>query len=76
MKEEKDIRDDEIRVIGGDDGQDKKPQGWKWLLLLIAGIIIGVVVWQLKSGNPEPLPSDESTDQGYFDPVKSPTQKT
>ena len=69
MNVEKDIRDDEIRVIGGDDGQDKKPQGWKWLLLLLAGIIIGVVIWQLKPEPPEPLPPDESIEQGYFDPI-------
>ena len=69
MNAEKDIRDDEIRVIGGDDGQDKKPQGWKWLLLLLAGMILGVVIWQLKPEDPEPLPPDESTEQGYFDPV-------
>ena len=69
MNTEKDIRDDEIRVIGGDDGQDKKPQGWKWLLLLLAGIIIGVVIWQLKPEPPEPLPPDESIEQGYFDPI-------
>ena len=69
MNTEKDIRDDEIRVIGGDDGQDKKPQGWKWLLLLLAGMIIGVVIWQLKPEDPEPSPPDESTEQGYFDPV-------
>ena len=69
MKTEKDIRDDEIRVIGGDDDHDKKPQGWKWLLLLLAGIIIGVIIWQLKPENPEPLPPDESIEQGYYDPV-------
>ena len=69
MNAEKDIRDDEIRVIGGNDDQDKKPQGWKWLLLLLAGIIIGVVIWQLKPENPELLPPDEPIEQGYYDPV-------
>lgn len=67
MKEANDIRDDEIRVIGGDD-QSKKPQGWKWLLLLLAGIVIGIVVWQVLPSKQEP-PIEEPLEQGYFDPV-------
>ena len=39
MSKEKDIRDDEIRVIGSDDGQRKKFQGWKWLVLLLLAAV-------------------------------------
>lgn len=72
MNAEKEIRDDEIRVIGGNDDQDKKLQGWKWLLLLLAGIIIGVVIWQLSPETSEPS-SDEPIEQGYFEPVPEAT---
>ena len=64
---EKDIKDDEIRVIGGDE-QVKKPQGWKWLLLLLLGIIVGIVVWQLIPSTQEP-PGEEPPEPGYFDPT-------
>lgn len=61
---EKDIRDDEIRVIGEDD--KVKFNGWKWLLLLLAGIVIGFVVWALlpqKHEDPK-----EDPEQGVFEP--------
>lgn len=61
---EKDIRDDEIRVIGEDD--KAKFNGWKWLLLLLAGIVIGFVVWALlpqKHEDPK-----EDPEQGVFEP--------
>lgn len=62
-----DIKDDEIRVIGGDDN-GKKPQGWKWLLLLLAGIAIGIVVWQVLPSPSKPNP-EEMDGPAYFDPV-------
>lgn len=78
MKPEKDIRDDEIRVIGGNDEQDKKPLGWKWLLLLVAGIFIGIVVWQALPGRKASTTVEPTTEEpnvetsmetGYYDPV-------
>lgn len=68
MIEEKDIREDEIRVIGGDESSGKMPRGWKWLLLLLAGLIVGLVVWQLWPKRPEPLLPDPN-ELGVFDPV-------
>ena len=62
-----DIKDDEIRVIGGDDN-GKKPQGWKWLLLLLAGIAIGIVVWQVLPSPSKPKHA-EIDGPAYFDPV-------
>ena len=75
---EKDIRDDEIRVIG----EAKKPKfnGWKWLLLLLAGILIGGILWMvLPSEHKTPdektteklagEPVEESIEQGVFDPT-------
>ena len=46
MREEKDIRDDEIRVIGDSDKQ--QPKSNKWLPAVIIGIvaIVGVAVWR------------------------------
>lgn len=77
MKEQKEIRDDEIRIIGGDDNFGHKPQGWKWLLLLLAGIIIGIVIWQLWPTKPES--PKEDPEPGVFDPtnevVEQPTVK-
>lgn len=67
MSKEKDIRDDEIRVIGSDDGQRKKFQGWKWLVLLVAGIVIGIIVWQALPEKQEPIVED-TAELGYFDP--------
>lgn len=79
MSKEKDIRDDEIRVIGSDDGQRKKFQGWKWLVLLVAGIVIGIIVWQALPVKQEPIVEDIA-EPGYFDHdsniQEQPIQKT
>lgn len=64
MKEINEIRDDEIRVIGEE--KPPKPQGWKWLLLLAAGIVIGIVIWQIWPSKPEPPVVDP--EQGVFEP--------
>ncbi len=69
---EKDIRDDEIRVIGEDD--KAKFNGWKWLLLLLAGIVIGLVVWALlpqKHEDPK-----ENPEQGVFEPGNDSVEPT
>ena len=69
---EKDIRDDEIRVIGEDD--KAKFNGWKWLLLLLAGIVIGFVVWALlpqKHEDPK-----EDPEQGVFEPGNDSVEPT
>ena len=69
---EKDIRDDEIRVIGEDD--KAKFNGWKWLLLLLAGIVIGLVVWALlpqKHEDPK-----EDPEQGVFEPGNDSVEQT
>ena len=69
---EKDIRDDEIRVIGEDD--KVKFNGWKWLLLLFAGIVIGFVVWALlpqKHEDPK-----EDPEQGVFEPGNDSVEPT
>lgn len=69
---EKDIRDDEIRVIGEDD--KAKFNGWKWLLLLLAGIVIGLVVWALlpqKHEDPK-----EDPEQGVFEPGNDSVEPT
>ena len=64
MKEINEIRDDEIRVIGEE--KPPKPQGWKWLLLLLAGIIIGIIIWQVWPSKPtSPV---EEPEQGVFEP--------
>ena len=76
MKEINEIRDDEIRVIGEE--KPPKPQGWKWLLLLIAGLIIGIIIWQVWPSKPEP-PIDNPTEPGVFEPttelVEQPAEK-
>lgn len=41
----RDIRDDEIRVIGEE--EKVRFKGWKWFLLLLAGIAIGFVIWRI-----------------------------
>ena len=64
MKEMNEIRDDEIRVIGEE--KPSKPQGWKWLLLLLAVIVIGIVIWKLWPSEPEPPVVD--SEQGVFEP--------
>lgn len=65
MKEINEIRDDEIRVIGEE--KPPKPQGWKWLLLLLAGIIVGIIIWQVwPSKQTSPV---EEPEQGVFEPT-------
>ena len=64
MKEINEIRDDEIRIIGEE--KLPKPQGWKWLLLLLAGIVIGIVIWKVWPSKPEPPVIDP--EPGVFEP--------
>lgn len=66
MKEMNEIRDDEIRIIGEE--KPPKPIGWKWLLLLLAGIIAGIVIWQVWPSKPEPT-IDDPTEPGVFEPT-------
>ena len=77
MKQVRDISDDEIRIIGEDD-HDKKPQGWKWLLLLLLGLAIGILIWQEMPSKTAP-PIGDPIEQGYFDPtpeeVEQPAEK-
>lgn len=60
-----DIGDDEIRIIGEEPKTGYK--GWKWLLLLLAGIAVGLVVWLMLPDETEPIM--EEVEQGVFDPV-------
>lgn len=62
---ERDIRDDEIRVIG-----EKRPKfkGWKWFLLLLAGIVVGAALYALFKPK-ENQPVKEPDEPGYFDPT-------
>ena len=74
---EKPIKEDEIRIIGGEEESTaKKPLGWKWLLLLLVGILIGGILWRVLSNkaevqtNPQSESLTESSmEPGYFDPV-------
>lgn len=68
--DEKPIQDDEIRVIGGDDITGGKFRGWKWLLLLMGGIALGIVIWQVLSDHSETKQIPDIPDEpAYFDPV-------
>ena len=60
-----DIGDDEIRIIGEEPKTGYK--GWKWLLLLLAGIAVGLAVWLMLPDETEPI--KEEVEQGVFDPV-------
>ena len=72
MKEINEIRDDEIRVIGEE--KPPKPQGWKWLLLLLAGVVIGVIIWQVWPSKPtSPV---EDPEQGVFEPSNEVVETT
>ena len=72
MKEINEIRDDEIRVIGEE--KPPKPQGWKWLLLLLAGVIIGIIIWQAWPS--EPTSPVEDPEQGVFEPSNEVVETT
>ncbi|MFG6341868.1 MAG: hypothetical protein K1V70_06905 [Alistipes sp.] len=70
MKEEKEIRDDEIRVIGDSDKQ--QPKSNKWLLAVIIGIvaIVGVAVWRVVHSECKSIES-EQIEPTYFEPQDS-----
>ena len=63
MKDLKDIRDDEIRVLGSDDGNKASRYKWLWWVLPLAVLGVAGVVWLLagRPSEPEPVP--------YFEPV-------
>lgn len=66
MREEKDIRDDEIRVIGGsDEPQPTKPNKWVFVALVVAVICAVVVVWWAVHSSERP---SEETEPAYFEP--------
>ena len=60
-----DIGEDEIRIIGEEPKTGFK--GWKWLLLLLAGIVVGLAVWLMLPDRTAPIM--EEVEQGVFDPV-------
>ena len=65
-----DIRDDEIRVIGEE--QQPKYKGWKWLLLFLAGLIIGGILWWILAETHEKMPEalpEPPIESGYFEPM-------
>lgn len=66
---EKEIRDDEIRVIGEE--RKTKYKGWKLFLCLFAGIVVGAVLYSVLRPKEE-LP-DVPVEPGYFDPVPEET---
>ena len=68
MREEKDIRDDEIRVIGGgsDEPQPTKPNKGVFVALVV--VVIGVVVWWAVHSSEHP---SEETEPAYFEPQDS-----
>ena len=69
MREEKDIRDDEIRVIGGsDEPQPTKPNKWVFVALVVAVICAVVVVWWAVHSSERP---SEETEPAYFEPQDS-----
>ena len=67
----RDIRDDEIRVIGEE--TTTRFQGWKWLLLLLAGIAVGCIVWAVLPQKPK-TPVDDP-EQGVFEPSNGVTEQ-
>jgi len=69
---EKEIRDDEIRIIGDENVNVNKPIAWKWFLLLLAGMLVGGILWWALSPREE---HPEDPEPGYFDPSPSTTSK-
>lgn len=69
---EKDIRDDEIRVIG----EEEKPKfkGWIAFLMLLAGIIVGAVLYTVFKPKEE-APKGEPEEPGYFEPIPEVTEQ-
>jgi len=66
-------RTQRIRTVDTDSGclpigeeKPPKPQGWKWLLLLLAGIIVGTIIWKVWPS--EPTSPIEDPEQGVFEP--------
>ena len=74
--DEKEIRDDEIRIIGEE--EKTKFNGWKWLVLLLAGIVIGSIVWMVLPRHVE-LDGIERTnaefEPGVFEPTEKPIEQ-
>lgn len=70
---DKPIGDNEIRIIGADKylkdkNPNKKPFNWKWLLLVLAILLVGGILWWALA--PKPASSiKEITESGYFDPA-------
>lgn len=65
-----DIREDEIRIVGGK--EKARFKGWRWLLLLFVVIAIGTAAWLVFVTKHEPVlvanPKAE-TEQGVFEPT-------
>lgn len=69
MKELKDIKDDQIRIIGEGDGKKPFLRGL-WIILLLAGILLAGIVFFVMSDREE-APKTEP-EPVYFEPVATP----
>lgn len=71
MGKEKDIRDDEIRIIGGvDDSQQTKRKQWLWVTVVVAVAVIGITMWRLMRSECEFTETAQS-EPTYFEPHDS-----
>ena len=70
---DKPIRDDEIRIIRADnylkeESSNKKRFSWKWLLLILAILLVGGILWKVLTPKPEPS-IEEIVEPSYYDPA-------
>lgn len=76
MKEElKDIRDDQIRIIGAQPAKDPMPR-WVWVLLAVlvaAGLVVGLHFF-LQTRRANQLEALRGPEPSYFEPVLSESQ--
>ena len=64
MKDLREIRDDEIRVLGNDGGNKPSRHKWLWWILPLAVIAIAGAVWRFAG-----RPSEPEDPVPYFEPV-------
>ncbi|MCH5327693.1 MAG: hypothetical protein J1E02_01620 [Coprobacter sp.] len=71
MREEKDIRDDEIRVIGGSD-RPRPTKRYQWLPAAFVAIvaIISIIAWRVVHSKQQPTET-EQPESAYFEPQDS-----
>ncbi|MGN0007924.1 MAG: hypothetical protein ACI35T_07510 [Alistipes sp.] len=76
MKELKDIREDQIRIVGEGDKKNPLPRNaWIIIVVIIGGVVIGLAVWAVVHYRAVEMKQLKEPEPSYFEPERGPEQQ-